>query len=133
MNAERPTRDQLRGVADELGLELSPEELDFFHAVIQPSFAAYDALDGLPDNLPPVTFPRSPGYRPGDAENPHNAWYVKTKVQGAADGPLAVKTLALKDNICLAGTPMMNGSCVYRKSKSERIDDEVRPVWRANL
>ena len=22
---------------------------------------------------------------------------------------------------------------VYRKSKSERIDDEVRPVWRANL
>jgi Domain of unknown function (DUF4145) len=24
-------------------------------------------------------------------------------------------------------------TCVYRKSKSERIDDEVRPVWRANL
>ena len=23
--------------------------------------------------------------------------------------------------------------CVYRKSRSERIDDEVRPVWRANL
>ena len=23
--------------------------------------------------------------------------------------------------------------CVYRESKSERIDDEVRPVWRANL
>ena len=23
--------------------------------------------------------------------------------------------------------------CAYRKSKSERIDDEVRPVWRANL
>jgi hypothetical protein len=27
----------------------------------------------------------------------------------------------------------MGASCVYRKSKSERIDDEVRPVWRANL
>ena len=24
-------------------------------------------------------------------------------------------------------------TCVYRESKSERIDDEVRPVWRANL
>ncbi len=24
-------------------------------------------------------------------------------------------------------------ACVYRKSKSERIDDEVHPVWRANL
>jgi CRP/FNR family transcriptional regulator, cyclic AMP receptor protein len=27
----------------------------------------------------------------------------------------------------------MIGTCVYRESKSERIDDEVRPVWRANL
>src|ERR1019366_9108074 len=23
----------------------------------------------------------------------------------------------------------LTGACVYRKSKSERIDDEVRPVW----
>jgi hypothetical protein len=27
----------------------------------------------------------------------------------------------------------IEAGCVYRKSKSERIDDEVRPVWRANL
>ena len=26
-----------------------------------------------------------------------------------------------------------NNTCVYRESKSERIDDEVRPRWRANL
>src|SRR5664279_3233319 len=32
-----------------------------------------------------------------------------------------------------AGDPWLSGRCVYRKSKSERIDDEVRPVWRANL
>jgi hypothetical protein len=31
------------------------------------------------------------------------------------------------------GQTNMTGSCVYRKSKFERIDDEVRPVWRANL
>jgi hypothetical protein len=28
---------------------------------------------------------------------------------------------------------LKNDACVYRKSKSERIDDEVRPVWRAKL
>jgi amidase len=110
MSADRPTRDQLRAVADELGLELGPQELDFFHAVVQPSFAAHDALEMLPDNIPLVTSPRPVAYRPRDAENPHNAWYVKTKVEGAAGGPLAGKTLALKDNICLAGTPMTNGS-----------------------
>jgi hypothetical protein len=31
-----------------------------------------------------------------------------------------------------ANLPPVDG-CVYRKSKSERIGDEVRPVWRANL
>jgi hypothetical protein len=43
-------------------------------------------------------------------ENSHNAWYVKTTVQGAPAGKLAGKTVALKDNIMLAGVPMMNGS-----------------------
>src|SRR5580700_64402 len=36
----------------------------------------------------------------------------------------------------LMGRQMLRATtagCVYRKSKSERIDDEVRPVWRANL
>ena len=32
-----------------------------------------------------------------------------------------------------AGDPWLSGRCVYRNSNSERIDDEVRPVWRANL
>ena len=34
-----------------------------------------------------------------------------------------------KDELLASAWP----ACVYRKSKSERIDDEVRPVWRANL
>ena len=28
---------------------------------------------------------------------------------------------------------IVQDACVYRESKSERIDDEVRPVWRASL
>jgi amidase len=43
-------------------------------------------------------------------ENPHNAWYVKTAVEGASSGKLRGKTVVLKDNIMLAGVPMMNGS-----------------------
>src|SRR4029079_2168615 len=43
-------------------------------------------------------------------ENKHNAWYVKTTVEGASRGKLKGKTVVLKDNIMLAGVPMMNGA-----------------------
>jgi Asp-tRNA(Asn)/Glu-tRNA(Gln) amidotransferase A subunit family amidase len=35
---------------------------------------------------------------------------VKTTVKGAPSGKLAGKTVVLKDNVCLAGVPMMNGA-----------------------
>ena len=39
-----------------------------------------------------------------------NAWYIKTEVRGADSGPLRGKQVVLKDNIALAGVPMMNGA-----------------------
>ena len=50
------------------------------------------------------------GYRPTGAENKYNAWYVKSEVKGAASGKLAGRTVVLKDNVALAGVPMMNGA-----------------------
>ena len=64
----------------------------------------------MPDNLPLVKYPRTPGYQPGGEENQYNAWYVKTEVKGASQGKLQGKTVVLKDNVMLAGVPMMNGS-----------------------
>ena len=57
-----------------------------------------------------MKYPRTPGYRPTGDENKHNAWYVKTTVEGASRGKLKGKTVVLKDNIMLAGVPMMNGA-----------------------
>ena len=53
-----------------------------------------------------------PGYRPSLEENRYNAWYWKTNIKGSGEGVLAGKTVAVKDNICVAGVPMMNGSRV---------------------
>src|SRR5580704_19491689 len=75
-------------------------------AIMQPNFAAYDAVAAMPDYLPTVKYPRTPGYKPEGEENKYNAWYVKTTVKGAPAGKLAGKTLVLKDNVCLAGVPM---------------------------
>ena len=56
------------------------------------------------------SYERSAGNRPSNTENTLNAWYYKTEVMGASSGTLAGKTVALKDNIALAGVPMMNGA-----------------------
>jgi amidase len=110
MTVRRPTLEQLRSVAEDLGMHMGDAELKSYNELLQGNFAAYEAVDAMPDYLPAVKYPRTPGYRPEGEENPRNAWYVKTTVKGASNGKLAGKTIALKDNICLAGVPMMNGA-----------------------
>src|ERR1700745_3688350 len=77
---------------------------------MQAPYAASDPVDAMPDYLPAVKYPRTPGYKPEGEENKYNAWYVKTTVKGAPSGKLAGKTVVLKNNVCLAGVPMMNGA-----------------------
>jgi amidase len=110
MAVQVPTPTQLREVAAEVGLSMTDADVASFIELIRPSVAAYNVVDAMPDNLPPVKYPRTPGYKPMGDENKHNAWYVKTTVNGAARGKLKGKTVALKDNIMLAGVPMMNGA-----------------------
>ena len=112
MTIKRPTLSQMRTMADRFGMSLSDEDLLEYTEIIEPYMQAYDRLDAMPDNLPEVHYPRSPGYFPDRTENPLNAWYVKTEVRGAPDGKLRGKRIAIKDTICLAGVPMMNGSSI---------------------
>ena len=105
-----PTIQQIGQVAVELGFNFNDADLAAHLEALGPAFAAYNILDQMPDELPPVSYPRCPGRRPTSEENPHGAWYVKTEVRGAGSGKLAGKRIALKDNICLAGVPMMNGA-----------------------
>jgi len=105
-----PTSDQLKEIANQVGLSLTEADVASFIGLMTPSIAGYNVVDALPDNLPQVKYPRTPGYRPSGEENPQNAWYVKTTVKGASGGKLADKTVVLKDNVMLAGVPMMNGA-----------------------
>jgi amidase len=110
MAVRRPTLDQLRGVAEDLGMHMGDEELKSYNALMQANYAAYDAVDAMPDYLPEVKYPRTPGYRPEGEQNKFNAWQIKTEIKGAPKGKLTGKKIALKDNVCLAGVPMMNGA-----------------------
>jgi amidase len=110
MSIKRPTIDQLQQVALSLGIHLSESEVSTYNTLLQANFDAYDAIDAMPDHQPMVSYPRTPGYRPSSEENRYGAWYVKTDIKGKSGGKLAGKTVVLKDNICLAGVPMMNGA-----------------------
>jgi amidase len=110
MTVRRPTLDQMRGIVKGLGMTMSDADIEIFMTLMEGTFQAYDRVDAMPDNLPKVKYPRTPGYKPGASENPLNAWYVKCDVRGASSGPLEGKRIAIKDNVCLAGVPMMNGA-----------------------
>ncbi|QNU64587.1 amidase [Vreelandella titanicae] len=111
MSVKRPDIDTLAAISDYYGFDLSFDELSEFQSAVAGSMAIYDRLDELADESLPVNYPRAElGYRPVGDDNPLNGWAWKCSVPGAEEGPLAGRTVALKDNIALAGIPMMNGS-----------------------
>ena len=110
MALRRPSINQLRELTRGLYMDLSDAELAQYLDQMEGSFQAYDRVDQLPDFVPEVVYPRTPGHRPPIEDNKMNAWYIKTDVRGADSGPLRGRRVVLKDNIALAGVPMMNGA-----------------------
>ena len=110
MSVRRPLPSQLKAIADDFGMTMTDDQASDMLDMMSGALAAYDEVDAMPDYLPEVKYPRTPGYRPEGEENRYNAWYVKTSVKGAPRGKLAGKRVVLKDNICLAGVPMMVGA-----------------------
>ena len=108
---EKPTIADLRAAATSLGMKPNDEYLRAVEQIIAPLAGAYAALDAVPDELPAVKYPREPP--PTGRRLPkirHGAWYYKTAIKGKKRGKLAGRRVALKDNVCLAGVPMMIGA-----------------------
>ena len=103
---------ELQEVARELGLNLSEADALSFHGLMQGQLDAYDLVEDMVAPLPEVRYPRTPGVRPQPEDNPYGAWAVKTRIEGARHGKLRGKRVAIKDNVCVAGVPMMNGASI---------------------
>ncbi|HEY1701843.1 MAG TPA: amidase family protein [Trebonia sp.] len=89
---------------DDLAAELVP--------VIAGMLESFDTIDELPQPPQPTTpfTARDIGREPTAEEDPLNAFIRFCRVEGAAAGPLAGLTLAVKDCIAVAGLPTTNGS-----------------------
>jgi amidase len=112
MPVRKPSIDDLRLAAATYHLDLTDEDLASFRDLTDGVIASYNRLDQLAEPKLPVKYPRTPGHRPSPEENPLGAWYWKTSIKGAPSGKLAGKKIAIKDNVCVAGIPMMNGTNV---------------------
>ena len=105
-----PSPQAIAELARDFEIELTDDEAESYAKMIGGAVHAYRRIEELPERKPPVKYPRGPGYRPSAEENPYNAWYWKTDIKGAAEGPLKGERIGVKDAVCVAGTPMMNGS-----------------------
>jgi amidase len=110
MPIKPPTIDDLAHIARGLHLDLSPTDLESFRQLLQPSVLAYARLDQLEEPAPIVKYPRDRGQHPVPEQNPLNGWYWRCEINGAPEGPLKGKTVAIKDNVAVAEIPMMNGT-----------------------
>jgi amidase len=109
MPVQPPDPAALSRVAEHYGLRLSDADLAELAPMVEGLLASWSAVEDLYAETAP-TAPDRAWSRPGDAENPYNAWYVTTSITEGGEGPLAGRTVAIKDNTAVAGVPMMNGS-----------------------
>ena len=113
MTLRKPTKDDLHRLAQANHFELSTEEAEAYEAMLPDMFAALDALDQAPANLPEITYrERESGNRPSRADDPLNAIVRRCSIKGAPSGKLAGKRLGIKDNVSIAGIPMTCASLV---------------------
>ena len=110
MAIQSPTTIDLRGYAAAIGLELSEAEIEGLRGLIEPTMDLYRALDTFDDEVLSPQYPRGPASVPTPEENPHKGWSFRIRAEGADSGPLIGRTVALKDNICLVGAPVLNGT-----------------------
>jgi amidase len=112
MAVSQPSEADIDAAARHFGFHLDADARRDYTAVVAATLMSYDVVDRLYDK---VARPQPPdrAYRfPEPADNPLGAWYVTTEIASGAEGPLSGRAVAIKDNITVAGIPMMNGSRV---------------------
>ena len=110
MPVRPPDDSELRRITEHYGLGLSDTERGEYIPVVTGLLGSWDALEELYGRSAPQPRHDRKWHRPDQADNRLGAWYVRTEITEGGRGPLAGRTVAIKDNTMVAGVPMMNGS-----------------------
>ncbi|XP_063952921.1 amidase-like [Lytechinus pictus] len=104
-----PSIDQLGKIARQCNMDITVDELKVYQSQMKRTIRTLNEASLLPEPRLPVKYPRISGREPDPQENPHNAWSHVCTIHGAKRGKLIGKRIAVKDNIAVAGVPLMNG------------------------
>ncbi len=111
MTVSRPGPNGIKSAAVHFGLSLDTVDREEFAGLVDGALGSYDVVDELYEAIAPVA-PGREHHTPSGTDNVLGAWYVRTSItaDSPADDRLACKAVAIKDNVAVAGVPMMNGS-----------------------
>ena len=87
MPVRAPSVSLVMDAAESFGISLTKPEAEGYADLMKGMAEGISILDNYPEPKLPVKY-HAPGYRPSAAEDPYNAWYYKTNIKGAKDGPL---------------------------------------------
>lgn len=110
MAVPKPSMADIDAAAEHFGFHLDADASKAALAFVQQMLITCDVIDVLYDEVARTPAPERTYDFPGPDENPLGAWYVTTEIRSGADGLLSGRRVAVKDNIAVAGVPMMNGS-----------------------
>jgi len=65
----RPTNEKFESICNKYGFHLTQKEVQEFQLLMDQQLTVFDELYQMPDNLPLVKYPRTPGYYPSPEEN----------------------------------------------------------------
>jgi amidase len=110
MAVRRPEENDLRKIASEFHFTIPDDRMPVVRALVEGLLSPYDRLDEIDEGIEAPRYPRDGGAAPLPDENPLGAWAWRVRIEGRPDGPLAGRTIAIKDNVAVAGVPMRNGT-----------------------
>ncbi len=110
MAVSRPSAADIDAATKHFGFHLDADAQRDYLAVVGHMLNSYDVVDELYDESVRPQAPERAYRFPQPGDNPLGAWYVTAAIASGAKGPLSGRAVAIKDNIAVAGIPMMNGS-----------------------
>jgi amidase len=114
MSVDRPSRSDLERLSGEFHFGIEAKDWPDYERLVDWALANFDVLEELADEAP-APAPHAPRehWTPSPEDNPYNAWLVQSDFSSGVDGPLLGKTVAVKDNVAVAGLPLRNGSTIF--------------------
>jgi amidase len=109
VHLERPTPETLGRIAESFGFTLDDDSAAAFSTLIDGALANYELVDDEWARRAPRP-PDRAWEQPRPEDNPFGAWAARTEIRESDHGPLAGKRLAIKNNVNVAGLPMLDGS-----------------------